>query len=569
MSLAAVIDISINGLVKIKPLNLPRDEGVTRFFKALKQARFDDNGKTLIINCSAVICQKMGFEKYKSASGCKLYVRDEYVRLADRILSDIKCGTKFNSDRIIVTGTAGIGKSMFRLYLIWRWMNDDPDMIFDDARINLGFEFYLVMKDGESRMVDGGLMGMDGLESLAVLDPCPQLLNTKNKIYKLLVVTTSPSPLAGQANKADLGELMKIAIVHVMLLWSLPELQDVFTNISKRQIRSLTSRKNGERYGVPRWFLYDESEYDAFVEAACVHAHIEAIRKSLFTPFNQWKRNPDLPFRLLVIESDQHSQWCVTKFISDSIGARLLKLCSTSSELHGKMFLSMINNPISGGLLGQAFQNWVRECLEKGESFVCVWPAGNLTISYQKSERINLDNRVKVGRPTKQTGKIVKVTRTRATPSGPTRKERIMKALKPGSIVWPESGCFASIDAFGVTIDEKYLVMMQVVKGTKHNEAKWAHIREIVGYAGDVFHGITSILVYVCPSTESFVVPICADVVEAKVRVCAGSFIRSFLREFGAAHIDKMIEAGENAGDISESVDYNSDMNDSVDSHDP
>ena len=211
MILATVIDISINGLVKIKPLNLPRDEGVTRFFKALKQARFDDNGKTLIINCSAVICRKMGFDC------CKLYVRDEFVRLADQILSDFKCGTKFNSDRIIVTGTAGIGKSMFRLYLIWRWMNDDPDMIFDDARINLGFEFYLVMKDGESRMVDSGLLGMDGLESLAVLDPCPQLVNTKNKIYKLLVVTTSPSPLAGQANKADLGELMKLAIVHVML----------------------------------------------------------------------------------------------------------------------------------------------------------------------------------------------------------------------------------------------------------------------------------------------------------------------------------------------------------------
>ena len=200
---------------------------------------------------------------------------------------------------------------------------------------------------------------------------------------------------------------------------------------------------------------------------------------------------------------------------------------------------------------------------------MCVWPAGNLTISYQKSERFNLDNRVKVGRPTKQTGKIVKVTGTRAAPSGPTRKERIMKALKPGSMVWPDSGCFASIDAFGVTIDEKYLVMMQVVKGTKHREAKWAHIREIVGCAGDMFHGITSILVYVCPSTESLVVPTCADVVEAKVRVCAGSFIRSFLGEVGAADIDKIIEAGESAGDMSESVDGNSDMDDSVDGRDP
>jgi hypothetical protein len=67
---------------------------------------------------------------------------------------------------------------------------------------------------------------------------------------------------------------------------------------------------------------------------------------------------------------------------------------------------------------------------KRGE--LCVSMACNLTISYQKSERINLDNRVKVGRPTKQTGKIVKVTGTRATPLGPTRKERIMKAMKPG-----------------------------------------------------------------------------------------------------------------------------------------
>jgi hypothetical protein len=555
--------------VKINPVNLPRDEEFTQFFKALKQARFDENGKNLIINCSAVICKRLGFEKSESASSCKLYVRDEYVRLADQILSDFKRGTKFNSDRIIVTGTAGIGKSMFRLYLIWRWMNDDPEMIFKDARFNLGFVRYLVTKDGESRMVDSGGLGMDGSESLAVLDPCPELLDTKNKIYKLLVVTTSPSPLAGQANKADLGELMKIAIVHVMPLWSLPELQDVFTSISKRQIRSLTSRKNGERYGVPRWFLFDEYQYNALVHAACIHTHIEAIRESLFTPFNQCSKNTGLPLRLLVIESDQHGGWCATKFISDSIGARLLKMCSISSELHGEKFLSVIDNPISGGLLGQVFQNWVRECLEKGESFVCQWPAGNLTISYQKSERINLDNRVKVGRPTKQTGKIVKVTRTRAAPLGPTRKERIMKALKPGSIVWPNSGCFASIDAFGVTTDEKYLVMMQVVKGTTHKEAKWAHIREIVGCAGDMFHGITSILVYVCPSTESFVVPTCADVVEAKVGVCAGSFKRSFLGEFGAADIDKMIEAGESAGDMSESVDDNSDMDDSVDGRDP
>jgi hypothetical protein len=207
------------------------------------------------------------------------------LRLADQILSDLKRGTKFDSDRIIVTGTAGIGKSMFRLYLIWRWMNDDPDMIYDDARINLGFAFYPVTKDGESRLVDSGLLVMDSLESLAVLDPCPQLLNSKAKLFKLLVVTTSPSPLAGQANKADLGEFMKITIVHhdVMPLWSLPELQDVFRNISKSQIRSLTSRKNGERYGVPRWFLYNESRCNALVQAACVHTHIEAIRKSLFT----------------------------------------------------------------------------------------------------------------------------------------------------------------------------------------------------------------------------------------------------------------------------------------------
>jgi hypothetical protein len=37
--------------------------------------------------------------------------------------------------------------------------------------------------------------------------------------------------------------------------------------------------------------------------------------------------------------------WCATRFISDSIGARLLKLCSISSGLHAKRFLSMMDNP--------------------------------------------------------------------------------------------------------------------------------------------------------------------------------------------------------------------------------
>ena len=62
------------------------------------------------------------------------------------------------SPKGIVVGTAGIRKSLFRFYLIWKWLKGDQDIfgIFKDIRFNFGNNFFLVQREETVLKISGG-----------------------------------------------------------------------------------------------------------------------------------------------------------------------------------------------------------------------------------------------------------------------------------------------------------------------------------------------------------------------------------------------------------------------------
>ena len=112
------------------------------------------------------------------------------------------------STKSVILGAAGIGKSMFRLYLIWKWMRKDQDIAefdFKDVHINFHENYFIVQKDGTAQPIPATSAG--GHTSLALMDPCH-------------IVEGQTFPARMLVGKPSLTQLRKLAYLYVMKSWS-------------------------------------------------------------------------------------------------------------------------------------------------------------------------------------------------------------------------------------------------------------------------------------------------------------------------------------------------------------
>jgi hypothetical protein len=193
--------------------DIPEEEIQTRDGLAVDEV-LDDVGDVLEIVGEDRICHKLGIEKFPGQQNVKFLLRSQYRRVWNEIWS---LNQQFPAlDQFVITGTAGIGKSAFRYFVIREWPLKDDGFQFDSIIFNApeGDDFFRLEKNGKATEYVKDTNR--DLKSLALLDPCAKLDNRKVALFGLTIVTSSPSPLAKEEGKPNLKTFSRNAKKIVM-----------------------------------------------------------------------------------------------------------------------------------------------------------------------------------------------------------------------------------------------------------------------------------------------------------------------------------------------------------------
>jgi hypothetical protein len=475
--------------------NTPAVSVIPIFVKALKEAELVDD--VLTIECESEICHSVGFPLVSSSS-TKFLFRKDYKRLWIEIMEDFACSRKS-----IVVGAAGIGKSLFRFYLIWKWFGVDEDIsgIFKDVRFNSGRRFYSVRKDGTVLPISNDQCLMESRESLVLLDPCPELSGIKDLMCKLLIVTSSPSALIGHSAVCSLSQLRKLSTVYVMKMWTEEEWYLFSPGTDKDLFSKFSSRERLTTYCVPRWLTYRPKEIEGQLKASLNDQHAEGLVKYLLGKRSNLLMGSFLPYSLCKVHQPGYNQWEVYGFISDYVTSHILWWAGISDRVNKSNFLNLLHNPWSGGLLGHCYKNWAFEMLE----------AKSELIVYNKVEhRFHFNS----------TNYFSFIPRA------------CIPCILDGQVLQrPDQGSMPSIDAYGMVGNT--LLLLQFTVGLTHSGASWKHVGHIVNNARNQYPEIQVLMVYVVPEHQKFTIPKCKTLEENQVHIAVGQLNADF---FTKAH---------------------------------
>ena len=97
------------------------DPKLLEFWLSLPQAQVDKHGILTLSRNTTFLGDLKGEDR--------LYVRDCYRELYDVIVERTTCGAR-PARRMVITGTPGIGKSLFALYCLWRLSREGKTLVY-------------------------------------------------------------------------------------------------------------------------------------------------------------------------------------------------------------------------------------------------------------------------------------------------------------------------------------------------------------------------------------------------------------------------------------------------------
>ena len=139
------------------------------FIKSLTNADEAEHG-TLTLDIDPKIGYDFGLPLFRGETKVKFCIRQEYSRIWGSIESKFEIARK---SKFIITGTSGIGKSLFRLYILRIWLKGEVSMNFERAVMNFDNDYYLIDRKGYAKKVEKDHIIYK--DSLALLDPCDVL----------------------------------------------------------------------------------------------------------------------------------------------------------------------------------------------------------------------------------------------------------------------------------------------------------------------------------------------------------------------------------------------------------
>jgi hypothetical protein len=459
--------------------------------------------RVLCLQCRPDVAHAAGLRISPMDECVRFVLRDEYAALWKRLFADYKAGAK----EAIVIGTSGIGKSMFRFYILREWLLNKFDLGCEYVILNLDETFFLIDRNGNAQLVCCETMPRVGV--FALLDPC-RLLNGQHSLrFSFLMVATSPSSFVGQSRVCSLTQLTKNATIFPMKAWLSVEVRKGMPNVDLKRLEMFSYKDMaGVEYSVPRWLLYSGRE----VEVRLADSLTVEARKGLGTWFesNRLEKCNDerLPYRLCAI-GEENGRWIAVGFISKYVGFRALKWALAEASVDSRTLLNLLHNPWSRGLVGNVFEQWAFEGISHGRVL-------------EVDPKIRMSNSHLVSEPVTQ-----KITFKSGISYFQWKKERGRYSvedtqLENHKLYKAAISNLGSIEGYG-RVDNK-LFLIQTTVSPDDPPAQWDHVASIVSRAAkDLKKNLLQIfLVYLVPKEITFSIPTCPTFNGMNGFICTG-----------------------------------------------
>ena len=465
--------------LKKQPTNIPGEDG--------------DSEQVLNFDVDSHLSKRsylFGLDKTRGQDHVIFLLRKEYQLL----WGEIKQSYNDGEFQVVIMGTAGIGKSAFRFYVLRQWLLED-DLGFESVVFNAGEKYYRVDKRG--KVVAYESQDELDVQSLCLIDPCSMLDKQTRVGFGLTIVTSSPSPFTGQQNKYSLSAFE--CYILVMKAWTVSEVRAVCARVEVQRIRDFSYQdEDGEQRCIPRWIIMNEERINKAIISSHQETSPAALRRLLMAPKSS-ARDPNLPYSLCRIEDRPNEGWAATGFISNYVAKYIHKWIFEDCALTIENFNQLPQNPFSHGFLGTIFEDWVQTGLgEKGRLLEVRLEDGTRNFQFRGAQSC-------AWRRNKKTGKVT------------------FPHLHLENEVFNKLDGLESHSIDGYAIHSNTLVMIQPTISLTHSEAKLVAVEGLINAAKA--KGVTSILmVYVVlvKNFEKFRAPACENLKAEGVKVCVG-----------------------------------------------
>jgi hypothetical protein len=302
-------------------------------------------------------CKSIGLVPITGQAEVIFLLRREYHAVWDEIKTQLKAITGEN--QFVVTGTAGIGKSAFRFFVLRQWLLDFDELDYRSVVFDDFGGYHRVDKAGKVCTFEPDL-DID-LESIFVLNPCRLVGKVKHLPYGLTIITSSPTPIQYRNNHQYSIRDFRCDIF-VMKAWTEGEILSISPNLDMSRYRKFSYVNGGERLCIPKWLAYTDAEADSQVESCRDLTSLNALKVFLKTT-EAHARDIFMPYALCVIEYVPRYGWQATGFVSDFVAKSIHKWVNAHSVMDKSSIIELLRNPFSHSLLGGIFKDWVETAL--------------------------------------------------------------------------------------------------------------------------------------------------------------------------------------------------------------
>jgi hypothetical protein len=293
----------------------------------------------------------------------QLFIRESYKMIASSILEGN------GSHKAIITGTPGIGKSLFLFYLLWKLVNDGKRVLFIFGTFNIYYDGQGGVFQFESGRLPSDIDYSFWNHSLWCLFDAKRKgeadLNRLPQEFSTFIVSTSP-------RREMVNDFKKPPVPQIfyMPIWTVTEMEAIaplFSNSNEQWQHRFEILG-----GIPRHVLEDTMvSPKTILEGACRNCSLDDCIKVI-------GMNSTITDRSKVIHSLVHMT-SEPPFTNSSVSYASQTALNTifrqntieSKRKMKELLASCDGNPLTAALCGYIFEQYAIELLERGGEFTC------------------------------------------------------------------------------------------------------------------------------------------------------------------------------------------------------
>ncbi|KAG3036926.1 hypothetical protein PC121_g24173 [Phytophthora cactorum] len=289
----------------------------------------------------------------------KLYIRSSYTVIADQALLNP------DGDMVkyaVVTGTPGVGKSMFVYYVMWRLIKDKKRVLFITRQPPIYFDGSTIHEC--KQLPYSGNQQFWSPELWCLVDSVDPTAMTELPVEECSVL------LASTPRRDYIGEFKKLAptpVVLYMPLWTKEELSAIAPLYPNAQDEWENRFKC--LGGVPRLVLQDiETDPQVLLESACNSCSLDECKT--LVSINSINSRTKIAQTLIHIRSQEPYRLYNVVYASELAMQVIARTKLVSNRLNMESFLSSCNgNPLAQSLCGYIFEPYCLRLLHEGGRF--------------------------------------------------------------------------------------------------------------------------------------------------------------------------------------------------------